>query len=371
MKSIVTINPGSSSIKIGLFHYSQNTVVPVKREIFTGAMFDPQYLETVLKQWITTPIDAIGVRVVHGGNKGKTPTIITPEILTYLESIQSLAPLHNPQGIACIKVFSALFPDIPIVAVFDTSFHALMPEKAKRYAVPEIWYERHGVARYGFHGLAHQSMLKLYGEEVKKMQKEISIITVQLGSGCSICAIKNGVSVDTSMGFSPLEGLISRTRSGDIDPTVIPYMSHCLHITEKEVVQMLNTEAGLSGVSNSDGDIRTILANIDREDKSSVLSLELFYYRIQKYLGAYDTILQGSDAVILGGGISEHVPQIWAGIFSLPYFGVSVDTNQKIAPPITKISTGFSKRPAYVATVDEEREIAWSLIDTAALSMKE
>lgn len=355
---ILTLNIGTSSIKAGLFDTNDNFRELVK--INTSGELQAIVGEILHKtDKKVEEITAFGLRVVHGGETLFQPTIVTSEVLSYLQSIQYLAPLHNPPVIKAMNILKEAYPSIPLVAVFDTGFHTSMPDKAKKYAIPQIWEKNYHVKRYGFHGLAHTSMLETYCSHTNKPKQETTIITVQLGSGCSMCAIKNGVSVDTSMGFSPLEGLISRTRSGDVDPAIVSYLAHQTKHSADEILDQLNHDSGLAGLSETDGDIRSVLS--DLESTKNQLAVELFIYRIQKYLGAYDAILEGADAFVFAGGISEHNYELIEGIFTNPFYGVSPLHREKSEALIQQISAETSRRHAYIVKVDEEKEIAKSV----------
>ena len=247
-------------------------------------------------------IDMIGHRVVHGGELYKNATKISDEVVQNIEKLALLAPLHNPANVIGIQVARAMAPDIPHIAVFDTAFHATLPKEAYLYALPMELYEQHKIRRYGFHGTSHAYLSKEAARLLGKKEEETSIISLHLGNGASVCAIKNGKSIDTSMGFTPLEGLIMGTRSGDIDPAIVLYLQKELQMSVEEVNTLLNHHSGLLGICQ-ENDVREILK---RHDDKAKLALDMMVRRIQKYIGSYLILLEDVDAIIFSGGIGEH-----------------------------------------------------------------
>lgn len=273
-------------------------------------------------------IDAVGVRVVHGGHRFTQSVLIDETVLGQIEAISPLAPLHNPPCLEGIyQIRTLLGPQIPIVAVFDTSFHRTLPEHARTYAIPQDWALRHGIERFGFHGIAHASLVHSYARYSGRSVKESRLITFQLGQGCSVTAIKNGDVVDTSMGFTPLEGLVMGTRCGDIDPAIIGYIAEHTNLSLQDIDHQLNTQSGLLGLSCQTSDMRKLLQAVrEQQDPRSTLAIEVFCHRARKYLGAYLAILGGADAVIFGGGIGERAPDIRARICQeMDWCGLSLD----------------------------------------------
>lgn len=252
-------------------------------------------------------IKIIGHRIVHGGEKYKKPVKITPTVIKNLKKLIPLAPLHNPANIACIEACSKIFPKAKQIGVFDTSFHQTMPELGFLYALPPELYTKHGIRRYGFHGINH----KYVSDEARKLlkkrhRKNTRIITVHLGNGCSMTAIKNGQSIENSMGYTPLEGLPMGTRSGDIDPALVEILSKKLQKTLPETTNYLNKECGLLGMSGLSSDMRTIWSAIQKKSPQAIKTLDLYCYRIAKHLNAYIGILGGVDAIIFTAGIGEN-----------------------------------------------------------------
>jgi len=251
-------------------------------------------------------ISAVGHRVVHGGEKFKCSVLIDDSVIKAIEEVQHLAPLHNPPNLAGIRGAKSIMPDIPHVAIFDTAFHQTMPDYAYLYAVPYEWYERFGVRRYGFHGTSHLYVSKRAATMLGKPSKECNIITMHIGNGASHTAIKNGISVDTSMGLTPLEGAVMGTRSGDIDPAIPLFMQQQLGLGPKEMDNMLNKKSGVLGITGKFTDRRDVIACSQAGDKRCSLALEIESYRIKKYIGSYYAVLGRVDAIVFTAGVGEN-----------------------------------------------------------------
>jgi acetate kinase len=316
-------------------------------------------------------IEAVGHRVVHGGDRYVQSTVITDELEAGIEALAELAPLHNPACLAGIRgTKAALGGSVPMVAVFDTAFHQTMPDVARRYAIPLDMADRHHIRRYGFHGIAHASLAHGYGVCTGKPLRGTRVITMQLGNGCSVAAIADGNSVDTSMGFTPLEGLVMGTRSGDVDASIVTYLAEREKVEPTEVEQWLNERSGLLGVSGRSNDMKELLRAVEQErDERAKLAIELFCYRARKYLGAYLAVLGGADALIFGGGIGENAPEIRRRVcLEMEWCGVSLDLarNQAAvglpAGSGVRISTDASRPAVYVVAADEE---IWIAMETA------
>ncbi len=302
-------------------------------------------------------IDAAGHRVVHGGDRFVEPTLIDDGVVEAIESLGELAPLHNVPSLSAIRAARvALGPNVPMVATFDTTFHRVMPERASRYAIPVDLAKRHGVQRYGFHGLAHRYMTERYAEVTSTPVERTKLITLQLGAGCSATAVEGGRSVDTSMGFTPLEGLVMGTRSGDVDPSLAGFLARKEGVPVEEAEGWLNTQSGLLGVSGRSDDMRELLkAEADGEPRSA-LAVEMFCYRVRKYIGAYLAVLGGADAVVFGGGIGENAPAVRARICDgMKWYGLILDEdrNKAAVGQEAQISTDGSRLHVYVIPVDE------------------
>ena len=309
------------------------------------------------------PLDiaAVGHRVVHGGSKFSAPTLLTPEALSELESLNALAPLHNPPALAGIRAARAVFgPDVPMVAVFDTTFHRTLPEHASTYALPHELARRHGLRRYGFHGLAHESMLRRYSELAGVPMSQANLITVQLGGGCSVAAIREGRSVDTSMGFTPLEGLMMATRAGDLDPGVLTTLLRHENLSPSALEDLLNRHCGLLGVSGRSADMRELLA-VAPDDARAALAVEMFCYRVSKYVGAFLAALGGAQAIVFGGGTGENQPRVRARICErLEWFGLRLDAAKNLVAVGTDacLTDDTARLQAWVVVVDESVLVA-------------
>jgi acetate kinase len=319
-----------------------------------------------LEQVELSRLDAVGHRVVHGGDRFSEPARIDEAVLSEIERLSDLAPLHNPTCLAGISAArAALGHDMPMVAVFDTAFHRTIPERAATYAIPRDLTEKYGIRRYGFHGIAHASLVHGYAAQTGRSVDTVRAITLHLGNGCSAAAIQGGRSVDTSMGFTPLEGLVMGTRSGDIDPAIVSYLARRERISVEHVEQWLNERSGLLGMSGLSHDVRDLLAAERQGDARAGFALEVFCYRIQKYIGAYLAVLGGADAVIFGGGIGEHSSAIRARICDgMEWCGLVLDrdlNDKAVAMPAgsaARISQDGAKVGAYVVAADEETWIA-------------
>jgi acetate kinase len=316
---------------------------------------------------LLTQVEAVGHRVVHGGEQFSQAVLINDEVLTKIEMLSELAPLHNPaslQGIHATR--TALGSTMPMVAVFDTAFHQTLPTVARFYALPYDLAARHRIRRYGFHGIAHASLAAGYMAHTGRALEKDRLICLQLGNGCSVTAIAAGKSVETSMGFTPLEGLMMGTRSGDLDPSIVSYLAQREKVDATEVERWLNERSGLLGVSGRSNDMPELLhAMTHEQDERAKLSIELFCYRVRKYIGAYLAVLGGAEAVVFGGGIGENVPEIRARICeAMEWCGLRLDADRNRAA--IDLSPGSAKRisrdgaslAAYVVAVDEETWIA-------------
>lgn len=311
-------------------------------------------------------VDAVGHRVVHGGARFLESTLIDDAVLRAIESLETLAPLHNAPGLAGIRAARArLGPAVPMAAVFDTSFHSGMPEAAATYAIPSALARRHGLRRYGFHGTAFRSVLAGYAALTGADARAARIIALHLGGGCSAAAIRDGRSVETSMGFTPLEGLVMGTRSGDLDPGIVAHVAAREGIGATDVVATLNEASGLLGLSGRTADVRELLAR-EREDPRARLALDVFCHRVRKYLGAYLAVLGGADAILWSGGIGEHASEIRRRICEgLAPLGVALDAGRNRAESGAAREIGADGAPirSYVIPADEAIVIAR---DTAA-----
>ncbi|MFK7824113.1 MAG: acetate kinase [Oligoflexales bacterium] len=274
-------------------------------------------------------IDAVGHRIVHGGEKFSSSVLIDENVIKGISDCIDLAPLHNPSNISGIRaVQEILGHKIPQVAVFDTAFHATIPEKSFLYALPYQYYRRYKLRRYGFHGTSHRYISFRYKQLINIKKNEVRIITLHLGNGCSVCAIENGVSVDTSMGITPLEGLVMGTRSGDIDPAIIEF----LHLKEglriEEIFSILNKQSGLLGISGITNDMKDLVDEVkESNDRRANLAIEIFVQRVKKYIASYLALMNGADAIIMAGGIAENSPFVRKRICEkMDFFGIALDS---------------------------------------------
>ncbi|HEY6402950.1 MAG TPA: acetate kinase [Blastocatellia bacterium] len=309
-------------------------------------------------------IHAAGHRVVHGGERFTRSMLITGEVLRGIEDCIDLAPLHNPANIKGITAARDLFgAGLPQVAVFDTAFHQTLPERAYLYALPYQLYRRHRVRRYGFHGTSHRYVAYRYRQLRNLKREETNVITLHLGNGCSAAAIRAGDSVDTSMGLTPLEGLVMGTRSGDLDPAIVDFIATKEGLSSREIESLLNTQSGLIGVSGLTNDMRELLDEArEHKDRRALLAIEIFCYRARKYIGAYLAAMGGADAVVFTGGIGENSAEVRSRICDgLEWMGLTLDDERNRAHSGGReglISRENSRLAAYVIPTDEELLIA-------------
>ena len=311
---------------------------------------------------LLSALDAVGHRVVHGGDRFREPALIDDEVVEAIEALTDLAPLHNAPSLKAIRAARAVLGSgVPMVATFDTAFHHTLPERASRYAIPLELAGKYRIRRYGFHGLAHRYMTERYATITATPLERVKLVTLQLGNGCSATAIEGGRSVDTSMGFTPLEGLMMGTRSGDVDPSLAGFLAHREGVDIEEAEAWLNTRSGLLGVSGRSSDMRELLEAEAGGDERARLAVDMFCYRGRKYVGAYLATLGGADAVIFGGGIGENAPLVRARICAgMGWCGLTLDEarNAYTVASEERISTDDSKVHAYVIPVDEAAIIA-------------
>lgn len=314
-------------------------------------------------------IEAVGHRVVHGMEEFNKSVLITPEVINKVKEAYSVAPLHNPANVTGIEAVEALMPNIPQVAVFDTAFHQSMPPKAYMYALPYRLYEKYGVRRYGFHGTSHRYVSKRACEFLGLPYEKQRIITCHIGNGGSITAIRDGISVDTSMGLTPTEGLMMGTRSGDVDPGALIYIMEREKLDSAGLSKLVNKQSGVAGVSEISSDMRDIEAAIAKGDEKAKLALEMYEYRIIKYIGAYVAALGGVDVIVFTGGVGENQTKTREAICrQFEFMGVSFNAEaNKVRGEEIEISGPDSKVHVVVIPTDEEMMIAQ---DTAAIVEK-
>ncbi|BAI81271.1 acetate kinase [Deferribacter desulfuricans SSM1] len=387
---ILALNCGSSSVKYQLFDWDNNKLLAkgVVERVGIGDSFivhevpgrdtlreeyechDHNTAINLVVHTLTSEekgvvsdikeISAVGHRVVHGGEKFKRSTLIDDEVIKAIEEVQHLAPLHNPPNLAGIRAAQKVLPDVPHVAIFDTAFHQTMPRHAYLYAVPYEWYEKYGVRRYGFHGTSHLYVSKRAAVLLGKDPRECNIITMHIGNGVSHTAIKNGVSVDTSMGLTPLEGAVMGTRCGDLDPAIPLFMQQILEIGPKEMDTTLNKKSGILGLTGKYTDRRDVLEGAEQGDERCKIALEVEAYRLKKYIGAYMAVLGRVDAIVFTAGVGENAGIIrQMALEGLEELGIKIDKEKNLKTRSkdgeTEISTPDSKVKVFVIPTNEER----------------
>ena len=305
-------------------------------------------------------IDAIGHRVVHGGEKFKESCLITDEVIETIRELSPLAPLHNPAGILGIEAARKVFGNVPMVAVFDTAFHSTMPPKAYMYAIPYEYYEKYGVRRYGFHGTSHKYVSQQAAEMLGRPLEELRLITCHLGNGSSICAINGGKSFDTSMGFTPLDGLPMGTRAGNIDPAIIEFLAEHEHMDAHEVINILNKKSGMLGISGVSSDFRDLDAAVADGNARAALAKDMFNLSVKKIIGSYVAEMGGVDAIIFTAGVGENDRSVrWDVCEHLEYLGIKIDPEKnKYRGKQMDISIDWARVRVLVIPTNEELMIA-------------
>lgn len=305
-------------------------------------------------------ITAVGHRVVHGGEKFAKSIIITKEVAEQIEECNELAPLHNPANLIGIRACEELMPNVPMVAVFDTAFHQTMPQKAYLYGLPHEYYDKYKVRRYGFHGTSHSYVSQRTAEILGKDIKDLKIIVCHLGNGASVCAVKNGKSVDTSMGFTPLEGLLMGTRSGDIDPAIMEYLAQKENLELPQLMEILNKRSGVLGLSQKSSDFRDLKAGAEAGDKLCAITLEVYWYHVAKYIGSYVAAMNGVDAISFTAGLGENDSTTREKVCEyLEYLGIKIDPEKNDVHGEERIiTTDDSLRKVLVVPTNEELAIA-------------
>lgn len=352
---VLVLNTGSSSVKYQLIDTTSGDRVAggIVEEVSDHA----EALATVGERLADASVDAVGHRVVHGGERFTEPTIVDDAVVAAVRELVPLAPLHNPANLLGIEQARRRWPDVAHVAVFDTAFHRSLPPAAYRYAVPDSWYGELGVRRYGFHGTSHQYVARRAAELLGKPLDEVDLITAHLGNGASMAAVAGGRSVETSMGLSPLEGLVMGTRSGDLDPAVIAHVSRATDRDPLDVIDDLNRSSGLRGLGGS-SDMREILERCEQGDENAQLAFDVFCHRLRKYVGAYLAVLGRCDAIVFTGGIGEHSASVrLAALRGLETFGITVDPDRNEAHA-SFVSPDDASVAVLVVPTDEEGEIA-------------
>ncbi|HXR36607.1 MAG TPA: acetate kinase, partial [Candidatus Binataceae bacterium] len=300
-------------------------------------------------------------RIVHGGATIRQPALVDDTVLAAIEQASIFAPLHNPPALATIRAVSRILPGVPAVVIADTAFHQTLPAHAFTYAIPREMAARHGIRRFGFHGIGHSYMMERYAQLSGKPAHDLDLIALQLGAGCSITAITKGQSVDTSMGLTPLEGLVMATRSGDIDPAIVGFLAAREGLSIDAVERLLNMQSGLLGISGRSPDLREVEAAAAAGDENASLAIDVFCYRARKYIGSYLAVLGWTDAIVFGGGIGEHSDLVRSRICAnLQAFGIVLDNerNRGANGREARISAPDSKVEVWVIPLDEELQMA-------------
>ncbi len=368
---VLVINAGSSSLKYQVINPDSREVahVGIVERIGQELTFD-QALTRVLDETKGLTIGAVGHRVVHGGSRFIDAVAIDDEVIAAIEACVPLAPLHNPANLAGIRAARAALPGVPHVAVFDTAFHARLPRRAKSYAIDTELAQRHGIARYGFHGTSHAYVASLAAQHLKRPLEQLRLVTLHLGNGASACAVEYGHSTETSMGLTPLEGLVMGTRSGDLDPGVLLMLLRSGEFTAQQLDELLNHKSGLKGLSGVGNDLRDLEARAEAGDDRCRLAIAVFAHRVRKYLGAYAAVMGGLDAVVLTAGIGENAKAMRARILQrFDFLGLVFDedlnASAKVSKesPVARISSEVSRVTALVVKTDEELAIALKTAD--------
>jgi acetate kinase len=392
---ILALNAGSSTLKFRLMEIEAGADIPLVEGVVdrvgtpdaalrfqsagqasevhaASAETAAQAVEIALNICLPSGIDAMGFRVVHGGALFSAPALLNADTLEAMCALNTLAPLHNPVALAGIEAALLRLPDVPAVAVFDTAFHSTLPEVAWRYALPFEMCDRLALRRYGFHGISHRYVSERLLDCLGRSAEGTRLITLHLGNGASVCAIRDGKSVDTSMGLTPLEGLIMGSRCGDVDPGLLLYLLRAENFSVETLDDLLNRQSGLRGLSGRSGDMRDLEQAAQTGDSRAEHALEAFAYRVRKYIGAYAAALEGLDAVAFTGGIGEHSVAMRARICrGMTFLGITLDAERNAlttgAEP-ARISADESAAPLWVIPTDEQLQIAretWQLLKQA------
>lgn len=387
MTKILSINAGSSSLKFQLIDMPEETVITkglferigFEQGFFSISVNDDKVtleqpipdhgvaVQILLDQLLTQgviksfdEINGVGHRVVHGGERFSDSVLITAEVLQQIEEVSELAPLHNPANVTGIKAFQEILPNVPHVAVFDTAFHQTMPESSFLYSLPYNYYEEYGIRKYGFHGTSHKYVTQRAAEMMGKPIEDLRLISCHLGNGASIAAVSGGESIDTSMGFTPLAGLTMGTRSGDVDPALIPFIMEKTGQSAEEVINVFNKQSGLLGITGFSSDLRDIQEAAEEGNDRAELALKVFASHIHKYIGSYAARMNGVDAIIFTAGIGENSDEIRERVLTgLEFMGVYWDKElNKQRGDDRFISYPFSPVKVMVIPTNEEVMIA-------------
>lgn len=353
---VVTVNSGSTSVKLAAFEArSLDDVTQISQDHVNGENLVPREVLTGFLAKLPAPPAAMAHRVVHGGRRFTAAVRIDSGVLTAIQALSELAPLHNPKALEWIEAScSVAGPDVAQVAAFDTAFFASLPRVAGEYALASRYGVDQGVRRYGFHGLAHEALWRRWSQLHPDLPLGGRVITLQMGGGVSAAAIERGKPLDTSMGFSPLEGLVMGTRSGDLDPAAVPYLERRLRKTSDEIISLLNRESGVSGLSGGVTNLGKLAADPAPQAQFAV---DLYCYRARKYIGAYLAVLGGCDGIVFGGGVGEHVPEVRQRILSdMGWAGIEIDATANDAARGQEARIDTSRQPVRVHVIPAEEE---------------
>ncbi|ANE47928.1 acetate kinase [Paenibacillus swuensis] len=398
---VLVINAGSSSLKYQLYDMTDESVLakgrverigmdsailvhePTDKQDVTEVSEILEHRTAIRKvvDMLTHPehgvlgsineIDAVGHRIVHGGETFSSSVVVTPEVKKEIKRLFDLAPLHNPAHMMGIEAVELNMPGVPQAVVFDTAFHQTMPAKSYMYAIPRVLYTKHKVRRYGFHGTSHFYVSRQAAEFLERPLEELKVVTCHIGNGGSVTAILDGKSFDTSMGMTPLEGLMMGTRSGDLDPAIVPFVMGKEDLTINEVNSMLNKHSGLQAISGISSDMREIETAMNEGDRNATLAFEMYEYRIRKYIGGYAAAMNGIDVLVFTAGVGENASNVRAKVCEgLSFLGIEMDeeANKIRSGDNRRISTANSKVQVLVIPTNEELVIArdtYRLIDEA------
>ncbi|MCJ1969371.1 acetate kinase [Pseudolactococcus carnosus] len=383
MSKTIAINAGSSSLKWQLYEMPEETVIAKglieriglpesvstvsfagDKQVVTKAIHNHTEAVSILMNDLKalkiiehfSEITGTGHRVVAGGELFNSSVLITDEVAKQIEELSDLAPLHNPANVAGIHAFRALLPNATHVAVFDTAFHSTMPPVAFRYPVPNAYYDQYAVRKYGAHGTSHMYVAQKAADYLGKSLEDLKLITAHIGNGGSLTAIAGGKSIDTSMGFTPLAGIMMGTRTGELDASIIPYIMAKTGITDvAEVIDVFNKKSGLAGISELSSDMRDIIKSRDAGDEKAALAFDMFVDRIQKYIGQYLAVLNGADAIVFTAGIGENSFEVRKAVIDgLSWFGLDIDDSKNVVGADGIISTPNAKVKVLVIPTDEE-----------------
>jgi acetate kinase len=352
---VLVVNAGSSSLKLSVLddeRVEESTTV----ERWDGAGdLEP------LRDFVDTAgdVEAVGHRVVHGGPRHRSSVRVDDDVVDYLDSIGDLAPLHNPRAVAAMRALAKVLPDAPAVAAFDTSFHATMPDAAATYALPREWNQRFGLRRYGFHGLSHASAVRRAADLVGRPASSLRMVTCHLGAGASLCAVRGGRSVDTTMGFTPLAGLVMQTRAGSVDPGLMLWLLEHGEVEVETLHAVLEHQSGLKGLSGTSGDLRDVLEARSGGEVGATLAFDVYVHRLVREIGAMAAAAGGLDVLVFTGGMGEHSPELRAAAAErLRFLGVELDRSANRATADADLTADGAIARTVVVTAAEDVEVA-------------